>query len=141
RLCGSQTVVALLLQYLEAHSTFDEERCLSARRGYAPLHALRETEMIREVVVQLADILEGDRVPQAAPPTRAEHPAPEDLADRTVGHRVVHCCQPLRPDRPDHRAAGTLGAHAGRHARIRPRADEDAPVNQDPAGLREATAH
>src|SRR5207237_6397515 len=122
---GGQTVVALLLQYLEAHSPFDEERSPSSRRGHEPLHTPGEAQMVREVIVELPDILERDRVPQAAPPSRVKELAPQDIADRTVGHRVVHFGQPLCTDRPDHPAAGTRGAHACRDARIRARVDED----------------
>jgi len=97
--------------------------------------------MVREVIVELPDILERDRVPQAAPPSRVKELAPQDIADRTVGHRVVHFGQPLCTDRPDHPAAGTRGAHACRDARIRARVDEDTSVNEDPVGLLEGIDH
>jgi len=140
-LLASKSLVASLLQNLEAHRAFDEERCSSARRGYEPLDALREAEMIGEVIVQLPGVFEGDRVPQPSAAARAEELAAKDVADRAIRHGVIRLRRPLGSDRPDHRTARGLGANPRRDTRIRTRVDEDSSIDEDPLGLLEGIDH
>ena len=140
-LLASKSLVASLLQNLEAHRAFDEERCSSARRGYEPLDALREAEMIGEVIVQLPGVFEGDRVPQPSAAARAEELAAKDVTDRAIRHGVIRLRRSLRADCPDHAAASGPGAYSRGYARVRACVDEYASLDEDPLGLLEGIDH
>src|SRR5256714_10352852 len=86
-------------------------------------------------------MLEGDRVPEAAPAPRPEELSAEDVADRFIRQLVVHLRGPPRADGPDHAPAGAPGANARGDARIRTRVDEDASRDEDPVGFLEGIDH
>jgi hypothetical protein len=74
-------------------------------------------------------------MPQPAAAPRAEELSSQDLGYRAIREVIVRFCRPLRPDRPDHTAAGALGVHPRRDARIRTCVDEGAARDEDPVSF------
>src|SRR5437762_14076774 len=96
---------------------------------------MREAEMIVQIVLELAGVLERNGVPEPSPPAQGEEAAAKDVRDCVVRVRVVALRWTLAADRSDDPARRAPCANPRGHSRVRPRVDQHPSIAQDTAGV------